>query len=155
MASFIMRYNFLILLILGCMISCSKKQQTDGSTEPSTSVEVFDFNGLEPLLQASGDKTRVINFWATWCKPCLEELPYFEEINDSLGGDGVEVILVSLDFPKKLESQLIPFIEEHKLGSRVILLDDPRENVWIPKVDSSWSGALPATLIINKKRRKF
>ena len=155
MASFKMRYNFLILLILGCMMSCSKKQQTDGSTEPPKSVEVYDFNGLEPLLQASGDKTRVINFWATWCKPCLEELPYFEEINDSLGGDELEVILVSLDFPKKLESQLIPFIEEHELGSRVILLDDPRENVWIPKVDSSWSGALPATLIINKNRRKF
>ena len=154
-----MRHFLLITLCLVCAISCKKQPQADVSEivskEASMKVEVFDFAALEPLLQADENRTRIINFWATWCKPCLEELPYFEEINDSLGGSEVEVILVSLDFPKKLETQLIPYVEKHGLKSKVILLDDPRENIWIPKVDSTWSGALPATLIINKDKRKF
>ena len=143
-------FVFLSLLVL---LSC--KQKTEEKIKESATVEVMNFKQLEPLLTAKEDKTTIVNFWATWCKPCLEELPYFEEINDSLGGSEVEVILVSLDFPKKLDAQLVPYVEEHQLGSRVILLDDPRENIWIPKVDSTWSGALPATLIINKYRRKF
>ena len=65
------------------------------------------------------------------------------------------MILVSLDFPDKLESQLIPFINKNDLQSQVILLNDPYENEWIPKVDSSWSGAIPATLIIDKNKRTF
>ena len=150
-----MRHIFLFVLILLFAISCKEKHRSEEPEASTTQVEVYDFARLEPLLKADNDRTKVINFWATWCKPCLEELPYFEEINDSLGGSELEVILVSLDFPKKLETQLIPFVKENGLKSRVILLDDPRENLWIPQVDSTWSGALPATLIINKDRREF
>ena len=62
---------------------------------------------------------------------------------------------MSLDFPDKFETQLIPFVKKNNLIPQVILLDDPDENGWIPKVDKSWSGALPATLIYNKNKRKF
>lgn len=159
------RHIFFLTFVL--LMSCEQKpkEQTEVSeqagvpeqevVQKTAEVEVMDFQQLQPLLSAKEGKTTIVNFWATWCKPCLKELPYFEEINDSLGSSGVEVILVSLDFPKKLDTQLRPFVEEHQLGSRVILLDDPRENVWIPKVDSTWTGALPATLIINKGARKF
>lgn len=68
---------------------------------------------------------------------------------------GVEVILVSLDFPEKLESHVIPFIEKHKLQSKVVLLDDVNSNRWIPLVSEEWSGAIPATIIYNKNQRKF
>ncbi len=65
------------------------------------------------------------------------------------------MILVSLDFPSKLESQLIPFVKERGLEPQVVLLDDPHENDWIPKVDSTWSGAIPATLFLKDGERKF
>jgi thiol-disulfide isomerase/thioredoxin len=118
-------------------------------------VPVYDYNALEPMLHVADDKTYVINFWATWCKPCVEELPSFEKINKEYKNKNVEVVLVSLDFPKKITSQLIPFIKEKLLSSTVVLLDDPKQNTWIPKVDKNWSGAIPATLIFNKSKRAF
>lgn len=92
---------------------------------------------------------------ATWCAPCIKELPYFELINTEYGDKNVEVILVSLDFPHLYESKLKPFIKENQLHSKVIALDDADMNSWIPKVDKSWSGSIPATLIYKKDMRKF
>lgn len=117
-------------------------------------IEVYNFNQLELLLNEDKDQIYVVNFWATWCKPCIQELPYFEALQNNYKSD-VRVILVSLDFPNKLESQLIPFVNEHAIQSQVVLLDDPHENEWIPKVDTTWSGAIPATLILDGDKRKF
>lgn len=135
-------------------LSCKKEAKEDQAWK-NEKIELVNFQELEAMLDRDDDKVRIVNFWATWCKPCIEELPYFEELNDSLGGDELEVILVSLDFPDKLDSQLIPFVEKRHLEPEVILLDDPRENEWIPKVDPSWSGAIPATLMLRGSSRKF
>jgi thiol-disulfide isomerase/thioredoxin len=135
-------------------LSC-KKEEAKELKWKNEKIEVVNFEQLEAILNQKDDKVRIVNFWATWCKPCIEEMPFFEQLNDSLGGKELEVLLVSLDFPDKLESQLMPFVAEHRLESEVLLLDDPHENEWIPKVDSSWSGAIPATLILQGPRRKF
>ena len=126
----------------------------DKEFKENDKIEVYNFEQLQNFLQSDQDQTYVVNFWATWCKPCIKELPYFEELQVKYKGD-IKVILVSLDFPSKLDSQLIPFITEKKIQSQVILLDDPYENEWIPKIDSTWSGALPATLILNSTKREF
>ena len=119
------------------------------------SIPVYDFEGLEPLLHLDDGATYIVNFWATWCAPCVKEMPYFEQISSEYGTDEVQVILVSLDMPKMWESHLVPFIEERNLKSQVVVLDDPKQNTWIPLVDESWSGAIPATLIYNKDKRRF
>ena len=136
------------------LISCKEKSRQEVSLNENEEIEVYDFAGLESLLRTDDDRTYVVNFWATWCKPCIEELPYFEALQAE-HGDEVKVILVSLDFPDKLESQLKPFVEKRNIKAQVALLDDPYENEWIPKVDESWSGAIPATLIFNKSKRVF
>ena len=82
-------------------------------------------------------------------------MPYFEKINKAYANQNVEVLLVSLDFPKQVDKKLIPFIKRRNLQSEVVLLDDTNENVWIPAINENWSGALPATLIYNKNNRKF
>ena len=107
---------------------------------------------MNPLLNQKGDKIYVVNFWATWCAPCIKELPYFEVLDQR---EDVEVLLVSLDFPKHKESRLLPFIKKHKLQARVVLLDDADENSWINDIHPNWNGALPATLIYTKKQRGF
>jgi len=117
-------------------------------------IRSYDFDGFEPLLHKKDDTLRIINFWATWCKPCVKELPAFKRVAKEFSGEKVKVIFVSLDFPGQLEQKLIPFVEERKLEN-VILLDDPKSNTWIPKVDESWSGAIPATLLYKKGQRDF
>jgi thiol-disulfide isomerase/thioredoxin len=118
-------------------------------------LDVYTFEGLRPLLHRDNDTTYVVNFWATWCAPCVKELPYFERLRTELTGEPVQVVLVSLDFRKQLTSRLIPFIRERGLESRIVVLDDPDANAWIDRVSPEWSGAIPATLIYRGKRRVF
>lgn len=148
--------HFVFIMSFLLLLSCAKKKKenTDRAISENAEIEVYDFDRLDSLLSSNTDKTLVVNFWATWCKPCIKELPYFEAAQAKYQGD-IRVILVSLDFPEKLESQLIPFVHENDIQSQVLLLDDPYENEWIPKVDAAWSGAIPATLIISGPERIF
>jgi thiol-disulfide isomerase/thioredoxin len=118
-------------------------------------IPEYDYEGLEPLLHRKDDNVYVVNFWATWCKPCVAELPYFEEIYDQYSGSNVEIILVSLDFPQQFETRLVPFIQENQIKSEVVILNDPKENEWIDKISKEWSGAIPATLVYNRNLRQF
>lgn len=115
----------------------------------------MNFSEFEPYLHKQNDTTYVINFWATWCRPCVKELPYFEQINAKYKEQKVKVILVSLDFADESETKLIPFIKRKELKSEIIILDDPDANSWINKVDEKWSGAIPATIIYKGNQRIF
>ncbi|MCI2230137.1 TlpA family protein disulfide reductase [Polaribacter sp. MSW13] len=149
--------KLIFVLVVSMGVSSCKKEETTKNTLQKTikvtSVKSYTYNELKPLLEKNDGTTYIINFWATWCGPCVKELPYFEKINKEY--KNVEVILVSLDFPKQVEKKLIPFINKKKLQSQVIHLDDINEDVWIKAIDSTWSGAIPATLIYNTKNRKF
>lgn len=146
------------------IMSC-KNTETNKSTAESTPVEnnttngieleIYDFNGLEKFLNFKDDKTYVVNFWATWCAPCVKELPHFEELYKNYKSNDVEVMLVSLDFPKQYDTKLKPFIKKHNLQSKILVLDDVDMNTWIPKVNEDWDGAIPVTLIYNKDKRIF
>ena len=134
---------FVILLFFSC------------SNPPKESIEIVDFDGLYSKIDLSADKTYVINFWATWCAPCVKELPHFEEINKEFKEKNTEVILVSLDFPSQIESKLKPYLKKNKIKSKVILLDDSKMNTWVPKVSEQWDGGIPATLIVNASNYNF
>ena len=129
------------------MLSCD--------TSSNDTIEIVDFDGLYGKIDLSVDKTYVINFWATWCAPCVKELPYFEEVNKQSKDNNTEVILVSLDFPSQIESKLKPYLKKNKIKSKVILLDDSKINTWVPKVSERWDGGIPATLIVNSSNYNF
>jgi len=119
-------------------------------------VPILNFEQFEnQYLHRNSDTLYVINFWATWCKPCVKELPYFELINENYKNQKVKVVLVSLDFAKNYQSMLLPFLNKKSIKSEVILLDDPNSNEWIDKVSTNWSGAIPATLIYIGNSRSF
>ena len=118
-------------------------------------VPVMDFDTFEPYLHKEEADVYVINFWATWCKPCIKELPYFEALREKYDDKNVYFVLVTLDFSEKLESLVLPFIDKHNLQSEIVLLDDVDSNRWIPLVSEKWSGAIPATLIYSKEKRTF
>lgn len=112
---------------------------------------------IQARIEKGTDTTYIVNFWATWCSPCVAELHYFTELEDAHREEPVKVLLVSLDFKKDIDGKLVPFIRKKKISTEVLFLDETSDNEWIPKADSLWQGNIPATLIRNqgKNYRKF
>lgn len=119
-------------------------------------IPEMDFEAFEPLLHKGNDTTYVVNFWATWCKPCVKEIPDFMKLAREMKDEKVRFVFVSLDFPGQVDARVNPFIREHgMMEEKVILLNDPDSNSWIEKVNPGWSGAIPATVIYNADSRRF
>jgi thiol-disulfide isomerase/thioredoxin len=118
----------------------------------SQDVRIVKFNEIENVIRSGSDTLYILNFWATWCKPCVEELPYFEAATSEFAGEKMKIILVSLDFPNQLQSRLIPFLNRRDMKTDVWLLDESNANTFIDKISIAWSGAIPATLFMNNTR---
>jgi len=141
------------LLIISFFQILSHTLHSQNWTEKN--IAVFDeFKDFEFLLEGKNDTTYIVNFWATWCGPCVKELPYFEELHSTYK-EPIIILLVSLDFKKHLDKKVVPFLNKHNIQSDVVLLEDGRANDWIDKVDPSWSGAIPITMIYKDGEKKF
>jgi thiol-disulfide isomerase/thioredoxin len=103
------------------------------------------------------DKPTIINFWATICKPCIEEIPYFQEMVKKYDSAGVKLILVSLDMKESYPARIKSFASKRKFTAPIKFLDESNADLFCPAVDANWSGAIPASLFINNKTgyRKF
>ncbi len=163
-----MRSGWFLPLMLCLIVACadgpksekalanaSNKETAATAAKSELPFPVYNYDGLAPLLNRNDDKTYIVNFWATWCKPCLEEMPYFQKTYEEQKANNVELILVSLDMPSMWEKRLVPYVEEKELKGQVVILDDPKMNDWIPKISENWGGGIPATLIYNKDSRNF
>ncbi len=114
-------------------------------------IKSISFNEFESMANKPSDKIRIYNFWATWCGPCVKEMPYFEKVNAE--NPDIELIFISLDDGRKPE-RVESFIERRNIKAPVFLLDDVDYNKWIDKVSPDWSGAIPATLFIRPDGRR-
>lgn len=117
-------------------------------------VKTVKLDALTSILNNDQDTVYVVNFWATWCKPCIEELPYFEEAHSTFSKQKVRIILVSLDSPAELDRILLPFVKKKNLKSTILLLDEQNPNEWIDVIEPRWTGSLPATIIQNNRTKK-
>ncbi|WP_167342187.1 redoxin family protein [Nonlabens sp. SY33080] len=140
-----MKWTLYLFILLG-LLSCKEDK-------PISTTQVIQREGFINIINEPSEKIQVINFWATWCAPCVEELPYFEKVNTKY--DDVDVVLISLDDVEKVTSTVNPFLKEEEIKSAVYLLDDPYAAEWIPMVDDHWDGAIPATLIKKGKEKYF
>ena len=123
----------------------------------SQKVSVIKITDLEKRISNASDTTYIVNFWATWCGPCVKELPDFDSISKAYGSEKVKMLLVSMDFKEDLDSKVMPFCKKKQLHSEVFVLDELNGNYFIPRVSDKWTGAIPATLILNnaKHHREF
>ena len=121
----------------------------------SQNVKLLNIDQLNERIEKGKDSIYVVNFWATWCAPCIKELPHFEKLNAEFKSDKLAVLLVSVDFKSKLNSAVIPFIKRKNIKSQVFLLNESDPQQYIDRIEKSWSGSIPATLFIKGDKRKF
>lgn len=139
-----MKHGFMLSVVLFSMTASYGQE-----------VGSIDRDELLELLNKDNDTVYVVNFWATWCSPCVAEIGYFEALHKSRSDDKLKVVLVNLDFPNQVDRRVIPFMKEKDLTARVLNMTEMDYNSWIPDVDNEWSGAIPATLIYKGKKREF
>jgi len=143
--------RILLCLFLLVMVTLPRTAGAQDAAIP----EFRHYEDLHPLLHRDNDTTYVINFWATWCKPCVRELPLFEQLYDHYAGQPVKILLVSLDMRRDLDTRLPRFLREQGIRCEVLALTDTDGNAWIPRIDPDWSGAIPATLVRRGSRTAF
>ena len=139
-----MRVSITVILFLICTLANSQK------------ADQIKLKDLQTIISTRSEKIQIINFWATWCAPCVKEVPLFERLNQE--NKAVDVTLVSMDYDLDPNPEKVyRFITRKKLQSKVVILIEKNPNDWIDKIDKNWSGALPATLVLNTKtgKRKF
>jgi thiol-disulfide isomerase/thioredoxin len=120
-----------------------------------TKVEVVNYSQLQKQAEnKTNDTLYIVNFWATWCKPCVQEMPFFEEAATKFSSQKVKVIYVSLNSLKEL-STVEKHIETKNIQNCVLLLNAGNPNDWVDKVDKTWSGSIPATIMYKGGKKVF
>jgi thiol-disulfide isomerase/thioredoxin len=138
--------------LLACLflLGCGKR--------PAPREEVFVYPTYEQLsrrLAAAPDTTFILNFWATTCPPCRREMPFFEQLAREHADDPVQVITISMDKVEDAGGRVRSFILQAAPHTEALLMADPYRNRWTAEVDTSWYGALPATLLLRGADKRF
>lgn len=129
----------------GCQPNAPTKQK----------LEAVNYEQLFSTIKQNDDKLYVVNFWATWCGPCMEELPHFIEVDEEYRNNkGYQMILVSLDKSTSLNDAVLNVVNTMKIKPDVLLLDDnKRQGEWIDMVNKNWDGAIPVTALYKNRKR--
>ena len=114
------------------------------------SIPSWKINDLTKYINHS-DSVLVINFWATFCKPCVGEIPYYQTVADKYRNQKVSMLLVSLDMKEAYPTKIAAFAASHNFYHRIIWLNETNADYFCPKVDKKWSGAIPTTYFVNLK----
>ena len=109
----------------------------------SVSIQTFD-----QRLAAGADTVFVVNFWATWCAPCIRELPHFDALQKEYAGKKLKVLLVSVDAPSRAKTALNAFLDDRNMLCEVLHLNESKPHEYIDRIAPQWSGSIPATLVI-------
>ena len=119
------------------------------------SIDDYNFDEFYRQKIDSSKGLLIVNFWATWCKPCVKELPVFEKANSELNRLSEKILLVNLDFNSQYKKTVSTFLNQRTVSSEVVHINNSDPNSWIDKIDKEWSGAIPATVIYFDAKKVF
>ncbi len=137
------RFNIISFIIFSIASTGNSQQK----------ASLIKFAELEKVISTQKNKIFIINFWATWCAPCIAEFADFQHFHQKNSDKNVELLLISLDFTSELE-KVNNFIAKKGILPSVYLLNETDQNLFINKVSNIWEGTIPATWFINNKNGK-
>ncbi|MBP6432087.1 MAG: TlpA family protein disulfide reductase [Ferruginibacter sp.] len=122
------------------------------TTSNAQTISNWKIQDIVNYYSKNNDTTYIVNFWSTFCQPCIEEMPFLQSISKKYASKKVKLVFVSLDvksfYPKKLKA----FLKQHKITATSIWLNETNADIFCPAVEEKWSGAIPATIIVNNKK---
>jgi thiol-disulfide isomerase/thioredoxin len=137
-----------VILMTGCATTNTQKSST--SIPPVTRLS---FDQLTTYVGQQQGKPLLVNFWATWCEPCVEELPDLIELYHAHHKEGLEMVGFSVDFPEQTDTVVKTFIKAHNIPYPVYVANPDDQDVLINHFSKKWSGAVPATFLYDKTGR--
>ena len=142
--------------VFGCSVKWKDKVEDNlrwrakVAREP-VALEKVDVAGIKALrANADSGKLRLVNFWATWCGPCVSEFDELIEQNLRFRHRGFEMVTVAAQFPDE-EAKVLAFLKEHKSSGRNLIFGETDKYAFIEAFDKEWNGELPYTLLIDPK----
>ncbi|MEJ7586473.1 MAG: redoxin domain-containing protein [Ferruginibacter sp.] len=118
-------------------------------TIKAQSLPAWKINDVVNYYNKQTDSVYVINFWATYCKPCVAEIPYLQRITGKYASQKVKLLLVSLDLPAFYPLIIQRFAKKNNFTAGVVWLNETDAGVFCPVIDKDWSGSIPATIFVN------
>lgn len=138
--------------VFGCSVKWIEKQElvkqklAKWAMEP-VMLDTISEEGVKELMKNNGDKLRLINVWATWCGPCVEEFPEFVTINRMYRSRDFEFISISADDPS-LKEKVHKFLKKQQASNTNYLFNTDNKYKLIEAVDPKWQGGLPYTILV-------
>lgn len=119
----------------------------------SYSQEIKSINNtseLDNILNSNKGNVILFSFWATWCKPCVEEFPDLIKLYNNYKDKNFKIILISIDFKEDINTKLVPFLKEHNVNFPIYFDDFNKQEELIDYFDKNWEGGIPSTYIFDK-----
>jgi len=155
----------LIAAVAFAMAACGSPSQLDtGPTVPSeshvaaaeagditvgkeaSSVTIVSAEEVRDAVHAGQGRVTLVNFWATWCPPCVAELPYFAEVYENYDRDKVHFLSITADHPETLDDAVKPFLEQRELPFPILMMDAQPDDI-TEVLETPFPGNLPVTLV--------
>lgn len=141
-----MFFGSIVLLILIHVVLAQPPGK--GAAPPLISL---DAKGIDALRAKHKGDVLVINFWATWCKPCVQEFPELVKLQQTYANNNVEVMFISIDDDDaKTKRKVVSFLKKMNITTSSYLKRRGNDEAFINAVHPNWSGALPTTLVYKR-----
>lgn len=139
---------FIGIISVLLLFSCQQKEQY------RQNVELIDSTVFQKILTANKGNVLLVNIWATWCMPCVEEMSDLVKLANYYKAKKVKIISISIDYTDEIKSKIIPFIEKQKLNFPVYVNNWENDEKLINYFNIEWSGAIPATFIYDRSGKQ-
>ena len=126
----------------------TKKLYKEWSALPVT-IENIDTSGIKEIIRNKSDKLRLINVWASWCGPCVQEFPDFVIIDRIYRSREFEFVSINADKLSRKDN-VLKFLQKNEASNKNYIFDSDNNSILVEAVDPQWSGALPYTLLVEQ-----